>query len=144
MAHVRSIEQQYWSLSQQQIALWSRETAVKLGEEILRRERAELEVGRATTADVAEAEQQLENFKLNLVTATSDLITTERQLRNILGLSSADNRRIVPDTAPTEARLEPEWEAALATMLQRIARLDLPTRDVLLHCELIVRKSSGT
>ena len=68
MAHVRSIEQQYWSLSQQQIALWSRETAVKLGEEILRRERAELEVGRATTADVAEAEQQLENFKLNLVT----------------------------------------------------------------------------
>ena len=55
MAHVRSIEQQYWSLSQQQIQLWSRETAVKLGEEILRRERAELEVGRGTTADVAEA-----------------------------------------------------------------------------------------
>jgi len=117
MAHVRSIEQQYWSLSQQQIALWSRETAVRLGEEILRRERAELEVGRATSADVAEAEQQLENFKLNLVTATSDVITTERQLRNILGLPPADNRRIVPDTAPTEARLEPDWETSLAQML---------------------------
>ena len=117
MAHVRSIEQQYWSLSQQQIALWSRETAVRLGEEILRRERAELEVGRATTADVAEAEQQLENFKLNLVTATSDVITTERQLRNILGLPPADNRRIVPDTAPTEARLEPDWETSVAQML---------------------------
>jgi outer membrane protein TolC len=117
MAHVRSIEQQYWSLSQQQIALWSRETAVKLGEEILRRERAELEVGRATRADVAEAEQQLENFKLNLVSATSDVITTERQLRNILGLPPADNRRIVPDTAPTEARLEPDWETSIAQML---------------------------
>ncbi len=117
MAHVRSVEQQYWSLSQQQIALWSRETAVRLGEEILRRERAELEVGRATLADVAEAEQQLENFKLNLVTATSDVITTERQLRNILGLPPADNRRIVPDTAPTEARLEPDWETCLAQML---------------------------
>jgi outer membrane protein TolC len=117
MAHVRSIEQQYWSLSQQQIALWSRETAVKLGEEILRRERAELEVGRATRADVAEAEQQLENFKLNLVSATSDVITTERQLRNILGLPPADNRRIVPDTAPTEARLEPDWETSVAQML---------------------------
>ena len=117
MAHVRSIEQQYWSLSQQQIALWSRETAVKLGEEILRRERAELEVGRATTADVAEAEQQLENFKLNLVSATSDVITTERQLRNILGLPPADNRRIVPDTAPTEARIEPDWETSVAQML---------------------------
>ena len=49
MAHVRSIEQQYWALSQQQIQLWSRETAVKLGEEIVRRERAELEAGRGTT-----------------------------------------------------------------------------------------------
>ena len=117
MAHVRSIEQQYWSLSQQQIALWSRETAVRLGEEIVRRERAELEVGRATTADVAEAEQQLENFKLNLVTATSDVITTERQLRNILGLPPADNRRIVPDTEPTDARIQPDWETSLAQML---------------------------
>ena len=117
MAHVRSVEQQYWALSQQQISLWSRETAVRLGEEILRRERAELEVGRATTADVAEAEQQLENFRLNLVTATSDVVTTERQLRNILGLPPADNRRIVPDTAPTEARLEPDWETSVAQML---------------------------
>ena len=117
MAHVRSIEQQYWALSQQQISLWSRETAVRLGEEILRRERAELEVGRATTADVAEAEQQLENFRLNLVTATSDVVTTERQLRNILGLPPADNRRIVPDTAPTTARLEPDWETSVAQML---------------------------
>ena len=117
MAQVRSVEQQYWSLSQQQITLWSRETAVQLGEEILRRERAELEVGRATQADVAEAEQQLENFKLNLVSATSDVITTERQLRNILGLPPADNRRIVPDTAPTEARIEPDWETSLAQML---------------------------
>ena len=117
LAHVRSIEQQYWSLSQQQISLWSRETAVRLGEEILRRERAELEVGRATTADVAEAEQQLENFKLNLVTATADVITTERQLRNILGLPPADNRRIVPDTAPTQARLQPDWETCLAQMI---------------------------
>ena len=35
-------------------------------------------------------------------------------------------------------------DAALATMLQRIARRDLPTRDILLHCELVVRASSGS
>ena len=34
-------------------------------------------------------------------------------------------------------------DAALATMLQRIARRDLLTRDILLHCELVVRKSCG-
>jgi DNA-binding LacI/PurR family transcriptional regulator len=34
-------------------------------------------------------------------------------------------------------------EAALGTMLERVARPDLPARDVLLHCELIVRESCG-
>jgi len=117
MAHVRSIEQQYWALSQQHIVLWSRETAVRLGEEILRRERAEPETGHGRNADIAEAEQQLENYKLNLVTATSDLITTERQLRNILGLPANDNRRITPATAPTEAKVEPSWNDCVAAML---------------------------
>jgi len=117
MAHVRSIEQQYWALSQQQIQLWSRETAVKLGEEIVRRERAELEAGRGTTADVAEAQQNLERFQLAYITATSDVLTTERQLRNILGLPPADNRRIIPVTAPVEARIEPDWDSSLAQML---------------------------
>ena len=117
MAMARSVEQQYWALSQQQVQLWSRETAVSLGEEILRRELAELEVGRGTTADVAEAQQRLEGFRLQLITATSDVITTERQLRNILGLPPADNRRIVPVTAPTEARVEPDWDASLAQMI---------------------------
>jgi outer membrane protein TolC len=117
MAEVRSIEQQYWSLAQQHVQLWAAEKAVELAEEILKREQSELEVGRGTVADVAESQQQLERFRLNLVTKTSDVLTTERQLRNLLGLPPADDRRIVPVTAPTEARLEPDWDASLAQML---------------------------
>ena len=117
MAEVRSIEQQYWSLAQQHVQLWSSEKAVELAEEILKREQSELEVGRGTVADVAEAQQRLEQFRLDLVTKTSDVLTTERQLRNLLGLPPADDRRIVPVTAPTEARLEPDWDASLAQML---------------------------
>ena len=117
MAHVRSIEQQYWALSQSQIQLWSREAAVRLGEEILRRERAEFEAGRGTAADLAEAQQNLERFQLAFITATSDVITTERQLRNILGLPPADNRRIVPVTAPMEARIEPNWDTSYSQMI---------------------------
>ncbi len=117
MAHVRSVEQQYWSLSQSHVQLWSSDRAVSLADEILKREQAELIVGRGTVADVAEAAQRLEQFNLDLVTRTSDVITTERQLRNILGLPPADNRRIIPVTPPTEARLEPDWESSLAQML---------------------------
>jgi outer membrane protein TolC len=117
MASCRSVEQQYWNLAQSHVQLWSSDRAVSLAQEILNREQAELQVGRGTVADVAEAAQRLEQFNLDLVTRTSDVITTERQLRNILGLPPADNRRIIPVTPPTEARLEPDWDASLAQML---------------------------
>ena len=117
MAHVRSVEQQYWNLAQAHVQLWASDRAVSLAQEILNREQAELVVGRGTIADVAEAAQRLEQFNLDLVTRTSDVITTERQLRNILGLPPADNRRIIPVTPPTEARLEPDWDTSLAQML---------------------------
>ena len=131
MAMVRSIEQQYWALAQQHIQLWSKEVAVELGEEILRREQAKFEVGSGSVPNVAEAKEQLERFRLELVTATADVITTERQLRNILGLKPADNRRIIPVTAPTEARLEPDWDVSLAQMVSfqpDIVRNQLLTR----------------
>ncbi len=117
LAQVRSIEQQYWSLAQQHVQLWSSEKAVELAREIVNREQAELVVGKGTVADVAEAQQRLEQFNLDLVTKTSDVITTERQLRNILGLPPADNRRIIPVTPPAEARLEPDWDSSLAQMV---------------------------
>ena len=117
LAMVRSIEQQYWSLAQQHVQLWSSEKAVELAREIVNREQAELVVGKGTVADVAEAQQRLEQFNLDLVTKTSDVITTERQLRNILGLPPADNRRIIPVTPPAEARLEPDWDSSLAQMV---------------------------
>jgi len=117
MAHVRSIEQQYWNLAQQHVQLWSSEKAVELAREIVNREQAELVVGKGTVADVAEAQQRLEQFNLDLVTKTSDVVTTERQLRNILGLPPADNRRIIPVTPPAEARLEPDWDSSLAQMV---------------------------
>ncbi len=88
-----------------------------LGEQILRRERAKLEVGSTSLPNVAEAQENLERFRLDLVAATADVITTERQLRNLLGLPPTDNRRIIPVTAPTEARLEPDWDVSLAQMV---------------------------
>ncbi|WP_165073673.1 TolC family protein [Paludisphaera rhizosphaerae] len=117
MSQVRSIEQQYWALAQQHVQLWSAEKAVELARQIVDREQAELVVGKGTVADVAEAQQRMEQFNLDLVTKTADVITTERQLRNILGLPPADNRRIIPVTPPTDARLEPDWESSLAQMV---------------------------
>jgi len=119
MALVRSIEQQYWSLSQQYVQFWAAEKAVEVAATVVELEEAKRKVGRGTDADVAEAGQRREQFNLDLVTKTSDVITTERQLRNILGLPSSDRRRIVPVSVPIEAKLEPDWDSSLAVMLEK-------------------------
>ena len=117
MAQCRSIEQEYWNLAQSHVQLRSAEQAVNLAQAILKRANADLLVGRGTVADVAEAAQRLEQFNLDLVTRTSDVITTERQLRNLLA-SSWTIGGIIPVTPPTEAHFEPDWDACLGQMLE--------------------------
>ena len=85
MAHVRSIEQQYWNLLQAHVAASSCRRAVELARGLKDREQTKLANGRGTIADVAEASQRLEQFNLDLVTRTSDVVTTEQQLRKHLG-----------------------------------------------------------
>ncbi|MFI5457679.1 MAG: sigma-70 family RNA polymerase sigma factor, partial [Isosphaerales bacterium] len=118
MARVRSIEQQYWYLAQAHAQIEGNKKSVELAEEFFKRETAELAAGRGTSADVAESSARLEQFTLELATRTSDVISTERLLRKLLGLPSADGRKIVPATAPVEAQLEPDWDISLAAMLE--------------------------
>lgn len=118
MALIRSIEQQYWGLAQCHVQHWAAEKGVELAGEILKRERSELKDGKGTTADVAEAEQRLEQFNLDLITRTRDLATTERQLRNLLDLPPADDRRIIPVTPPSDAQFKLDWEVSRAAMLE--------------------------
>ena len=115
MAHIRSVEQQYWSLAQQHTQLEASEKAVALTQDLLKIE--EEEVPNHGTMDVvAEIRERLEQFRLDLITKTCDVNTTERQLRNIMGLPASDRRRIVPISDLIEERREPDWNECLATM----------------------------
>jgi RNA polymerase sigma factor (sigma-70 family) len=114
MAHLRAIEQRYWGLAQTRAALASAEKAADEARDVLTRKQADLAAGRGTMADVAEAAQRVKQLELDRVTRTSDVITTEGELRSVLGLPLVEESRIIPVTAPTEARLEPDWEACLA------------------------------
>lgn len=116
MAHVRSIEQVYWSLAQSQAQRAAYTKGVELANEVLKRERVELSHGGGNVADVAEAEQQLEQANLDLLTKTSDVNTTEQRLRNILGLRLRDSRLIEAVTEPVHSKVEPDWEESVATM----------------------------
>jgi len=128
MAHLRSIEQQYWNLTQAHVQLESVERAVSMVQEILIRELAEQTAGGGTFGDVAKTAQRLEQFELDRLTRTSDVITTERQLRNILGLPSSDNRRIIPVTPPTEPQIVLDWDTCLDEMLEE--QPDIVQQDI--------------
>ena len=62
----------------------------------------------------------------------------------LVGIDDAQLASLVP--VPLTTLRQPSrqiGDAALAAMLERVTRRDLPTRDILLHCELVVRESCG-
>jgi GntR family transcriptional regulator of arabinose operon len=62
----------------------------------------------------------------------------------LVGIDDLDYASLLP--VPLTTFRQPTAElgaAALAAMLDRVARTDLPTRDILLHGELVIRESSG-
>lgn len=131
MAELRSIEQAYWNLAQAHTQLWAADRCVSLAREVVKREQDELQAGRGSRAGVAEAMTRLEQFERDIVTRKSDVSTSERQLRNLLGLPPADDRIILPVTPPVQARVEPDWDACVAEMLR--SQPDLVQQQVLVR-----------
>jgi DNA-binding LacI/PurR family transcriptional regulator len=66
------------------------------------------------------------------------------QVVRMVGIDDVDYAALLP--VPLTTLRQPTaaiGETALRVMLERVERADLPGRDVLLHCELIVRESCG-
>jgi DNA-binding LacI/PurR family transcriptional regulator len=62
----------------------------------------------------------------------------------LAGIDDIEYARLLP--VPLTTLRQPTrqiGDAALTAMLERVKRRDLPARDILLHCELIVRASCG-
>jgi GntR family transcriptional regulator, arabinose operon transcriptional repressor len=63
----------------------------------------------------------------------------------LVGIDDAEYASLLP--VPLTTLRQPTREmgdAALSAMLERVTRPDLPARDILLHCDLVVRASCGT
>jgi DNA-binding LacI/PurR family transcriptional regulator len=62
----------------------------------------------------------------------------------LVGIDDVDYASLLP--VPLTTLRQPTRQigaAAMAAMLDRVARADLPTRDILLHGTLVVRRSCG-
>jgi Outer membrane efflux protein len=144
MAQVRSVEQQYWALAQAHVALWAADRAANIAHEVVTTEQDELIPCRAGIDYLAEASDHLKRFEQDLIVRTLDVIAAERALRSVLGLPESDNRRIIPVTPPTQARLEPDWETCLDAMMHEqpdVIEQKVLTR--LAELQLLIARHSG-
>jgi outer membrane protein TolC len=116
---VRGVIQAYWNLVQARTNVWAIKFQVETAEFAWNRASAMRITGLGSLSDEAQARVTLNQFKANLIAAEAAILADEGALRNILGLPPSDDRRIVPDSVPTERRLAPDWDGLVKLAEQR-------------------------
>ena len=116
---VRGVIDAYWAVVFSRTDVWARRQQVEQGAAALELAEARQRSGLGTAADVAQARSSLATFRANLVTAEANLLQREAALRNILGLSPADPRRLILTSPPTDALVEPQWDAVVRVAAER-------------------------
>ena len=117
--HVRGVIEAYWSLVAARTDVWARRTQVEQLTEILRRIDATVRTGTGATADKAQAQLALANFRANLIASEANVIQREAALRNIAGLSPSDGARLIPNTPPQTERFLPDWQSIVELACER-------------------------
>ncbi len=111
---VRGTIEAYWQLSFAQVDVWAREQQVAQGRESLGLADARFEIGQANVIEPSQARVSYEGFRANLIAAEANRLTREAALRNIMGVSPSDLRRLVPSTPPSTRRLPTDWREIVA------------------------------
>lgn len=117
--HVRGVVEAYWSLVAARTDVWARRTQVEQLTEILRRIDATVRTGTGNTADRAQAQLALANFRANLIASEANVIQREAALRNIAGLAPTDGARLIPNTPPQTERFLPDWQSIVELACER-------------------------
>lgn len=117
--HVRGVIEAYWSLVAARTDVWARRTQVQQLTEILRRIEATVKTGTGNTADRAQAQLALANFRANLVASEANVIQREAALRNIAGLPPSDGTRLIPTSPPKSDRFLPDWTSIVNLATER-------------------------
>lgn len=131
-ALVQSVVEGYWAVVSARTDVWARRQQVQQGSEAFERQKARLGTF-SDLADVAQARLALANFRASLVSAEANLLQREAALRNVMGLPPTDQRKLVPTTPPTLARLEFQWDELIRLAGER--RPDLIELKLILEAD---------
>jgi outer membrane protein TolC len=130
-----NVEAAYWNLYGAYYQLYSREEAMRYAYEVWRLTKDGFEVRRLAVQNLEQDRLLYEQLRSQRLTALGQILESERQLRNLLGMKIEDGFRLVPTDSPTMIPYAPDWKASLDESLARrpelaIARQDLKFRQL--------------
>ncbi len=116
---LRDVEIAYWAEYAGQREVAARESILQISTETWQRESELLRIGQGTVPDVAQAEEQMETYRLSLIEAQNRLALAQRDLRRIAGLHPGDPRVLCSGEMPPPVLEELNFNHALSTAMQR-------------------------
>ena len=125
-----NVEVAYWNLYYSYWNLYSQEAALRQSYEAWKIAEVKLQAGKIAIADLAQTRAQYELFRSQRIAALDQVLESERQMRGMLGLPTDDGTRLTPSDSPTLAAYQPDWNAAMAEVLNNAPSLILLREEV--------------
>ena len=135
---IYNVENIYWNLVYSRESLKVRQQSLKLAQELLEKNKIEIEAGTLPPIERLTAEAEVSTRRADIIEAEALVKNYEDQLKTIMNLA-AEYRdikkiKIVPTDLPETQKKEISYEEALATALQKrpdlqAARIDLENRQ---------------
>lgn len=138
-----NVETAYWNLYSAYYNLYAQEEGLKQSQDAYLFFKARVEGGVARPQTQYQAQAQVELFRSQVLSARGQVLSSERQLRGLLGMRSDDGTRLVPTDEPTLVAFQPDFADVANTTLQNrpeliIARQELKAQQL----NLILQKNS--
>jgi outer membrane protein TolC len=115
-----AVEEAYWELYCAYWDLYSRDSGMRLAQDVWQRAKARYEAGGIGIQDLAQIEVQYQLFRTQRLEALGNgsggrlgVLEAERRLRYVIGLPAEDGTRLIPSDEPVTTPFEPDWLAAM-------------------------------
>lgn len=135
---IYSVESIYWNLVYSRENLKVRQQSLKLAQELLEKNKIEIEAGTLPPIERLTAEAEVSTRQADIIEAEAMVKNYEDQLKTVMNLAAeikdVKNVSLIPTDSPETQKREISFEEALATALQRrpdllASRIDLDNKQ---------------
>ncbi|MGC3971362.1 MAG: TolC family protein [Pirellulales bacterium] len=116
---LRDAELAYWETADSYRELQLRDLALAQALQTLDREQERMRIGEGALPEVAQAQEHVEEYRIDRADAAARYVYAQRELRRVMGVPPDDPRPIVPTTMLSEAPIVVDWNAGTTEAMNR-------------------------